>query len=655
MDVQSKTKIDLYQLFEEDVLAKAGEFYCDMNERLADNRILPNLKFQAGGAGASTPRQGTAQAGSAVAQQPAQGAAVSGGQPAVQQIGVNPVEEAHQQELIASIKQLQEQFGGARRITAGGVDYGAMLAPQGASEQTFSENDFAFALSALQQKLQLPKVGALRNARPVEYVEKGFIDQLTKLSEGMDRNKIAQEDAKIVEIVGMLFNYVLDDPKLSDVVKALISHLHTPMLKVALIDKGFFNKAGHPARRFLNVMSEIGARWVTEEDEDRMVLAKLKAMVSRILDEFIDDLSIFDELYAEITKFAKTLEERAERIEKRQAESQKGLEKLAEARQQSAKEVAKRVDGQDLAPQVVTLLREPWTDFLAFIFLRHGIDSAIWRSSVKTIDGVIWSVQAQRIRRNPDSFNNVQVKLEVTLKRGLKVIGYEGASAKALLTELERAQKAAHELAKLPQEPSEQVNTEVESTSAAEQTPENSTAAVDNEAVDSHTQIEGESTSSRPTAISTQAKRFDGEQSSGTHVVKQTEQQAEKLTEETQLPQTKKKSAISRQMEHHQTTADLDEATAAVLKDLNDLEFGTWFEFHDVQRAQPLLLKLAWYSKVSDHYMFVNNSGVKCAVKNQIEFATGLSDGSIVRVEPETKSLMERALESIARKLKPAA
>ena len=41
-----------------------------------------------------------------------------------------------------------------------------------------------------------------------------------------------------------------------------------PMLKVALIDKGFFNKAGHPARRFLNVLSEIGGRWVTEQDED---------------------------------------------------------------------------------------------------------------------------------------------------------------------------------------------------------------------------------------------------------------------------------------------------------------------------------------------------------------------------------------------------
>ena len=52
MDVESKTKIDLYELFEESVLAKAGDFYADLNQQLAENRILPNLKFGVAGSGA---------------------------------------------------------------------------------------------------------------------------------------------------------------------------------------------------------------------------------------------------------------------------------------------------------------------------------------------------------------------------------------------------------------------------------------------------------------------------------------------------------------------------------------------------------------------------------------------------------------------------
>ena len=52
-----------------------------------------------------------------------------------------------------------------------------------------------------------------------------------------------------IDLVGMLFEYMLSDEHLPDSVKALLSYLHTPFLKIAFIDKDFFEQPEHPARK----------------------------------------------------------------------------------------------------------------------------------------------------------------------------------------------------------------------------------------------------------------------------------------------------------------------------------------------------------------------------------------------------------------------
>ena len=55
---------------------------------------------------------------------------------------------------------------------------------------------------------------------------------------------------------------ILDDANLSDVVKSLLSHLHTPYLKLALMDRSFLDNYQHSARLLINSMAEVGGRWV---------------------------------------------------------------------------------------------------------------------------------------------------------------------------------------------------------------------------------------------------------------------------------------------------------------------------------------------------------------------------------------------------------
>lgn len=488
-----------------------------------------------------------------------------------------------QQELISNIRRLQSKLfpNGNRRATASGVNYGEIATDGLGGEDTFSETDYAFALTAVQEKSvgKLPTVNdRRRKMRSIDEVERHLIDQLSSLSQGTDRRKMRGADADVIDLVGLLFNYMLDDPKLPATVKTLLSHLHTPFLKVALIDREFFSRPEHPARRLLNAMAGTAVRWMVDEDGERTVYPKLQNVVETILKEFVDDISLFDDLLADFSRFATNLSKRASLAEKRSQEAEKGLERLARARTTATREVADRLKDKEVPEVTRALLENPWTDFLSFHLLRHGDEGAAWENALKVIDGVIWSVQPVADNADVERFKKIQSKLESSIRFGLVTIGYDSQKSNELLAGLADAQEQA---------------------------------------------LKGVQKTETDTA--TQQLVEEVRESSADTVVVAPVEEDEPLSSEEQL---------------------LDD-------NLQSIDFGTWFEFDDpAGEDEAQMLKLAWYSPVSAHYMFVNKAGIKSKVIPRVELVRGLSRGLVREVEVDSRSFMERALESIFKSLK---
>ena len=65
----------------------------------------------------------------------------------------------------------------------------------------------------------------------------------------------AAADADMIDLVGMIFEHRLKDEDLPNVAKAELSRLHTPYLKVAIVDKRFFTDKTHPAHELLNTLA----------------------------------------------------------------------------------------------------------------------------------------------------------------------------------------------------------------------------------------------------------------------------------------------------------------------------------------------------------------------------------------------------------------
>ncbi len=230
-------------------------------------------------------------------------------------------------------------------------------------------------------------------------IDQNLIDRLqTTLSEerskvfgDMDRRKIPSADNNVIELVGLLFEYMLKEDSLPNVVKALLSRLHTPLLKVAVIDKSFFTRSQHPARKLLNDMTAAGIRWVDETNVDRGIFSTMKEIVDRILNGFDEDVEIFDQLVTDFEKTVSDLEQRSDMVEKRTNEAANGQEKLQEARQRAQKEIQNLIGDHTVAVAAKEFLQRIWSDKLTFILLRQpdAENSDDWHTAIDLASTIV--------------------------------------------------------------------------------------------------------------------------------------------------------------------------------------------------------------------------------------------------------------------------
>lgn len=548
LDVELKPRIFIYKHLGKLLLAVFGKVFDSLNATLIDGGVLPNLKFVISKDETVDPPEHTPAPTMPTAPAPDDG--------------------SEQRQLYNSIveKLRQRTASGPRVGTVSGISYGGLQAGRDGAAENFVPLDYALVLTALQQAPEFSTAAALQRPLAIDRVEEKLFTQLKQQARADQRNQLGQRDADAVDLVGMVFRFMLDDGKIPDVVKSLLSHLHTPYLKLSLLDKTFLENQQHPARVLLNRMAETGARWVAD-DKERVVLPKLRNVVEMVLRSFVDDVELFTRLLDDFNRFREGLDKRAEMAEKRNRSAQEGIERLAAAKQRASTEIATRIQDHALPDTIQQLLQKPWTDFLTFNYLRNGEDSLSWKAALKVVDGVLWSVQGDSTRSR-EEFLRYQQQLEQSIAEGLRTIGYSSEAGEELLLALRRAQQQAFE-----------------------------GAPVSKKSVSASTPV----VASEPLPAAEPVAEFSAE----------------------------------------------EEAIAEMLR---KAEFGTLFEF-DRPGQPPQQLKLAWFSRVSGHYMFVNPAGVKQLVETLPALARGLHQGIVRIVQPEKRSFMERALTAIVQKL----
>ena len=187
-----------------------------------------------------------------------------------------------------------------------------------------------------------------------------------------DQVNMSAEHEDAVDLVGMLFDVLFDERDFEAQARTLISRLVVPYVKAAVMDRRLFQYKTHPARRLLNSLSEAVEGNKGEGPQEKELLHKAEETVDRLVADFNEDIAIFETLEQELRSFLEQHNRRIELAERRATESQRGQERLEQARTLAAAELSRRIEDRALPAPLNDFLSRSWSHHLSMIALREG-------------------------------------------------------------------------------------------------------------------------------------------------------------------------------------------------------------------------------------------------------------------------------------------
>lgn len=659
LEVDLKAKLIIFKLFEKYVLSEMPSVYQHANHSLIQKGVLPNLKKQRfiNNPAPANPNQGAPSQGHAQ-QQSGQEHYASGSnqyfQEENQSIPVLGKEQCLTEGQFEQIRNLmhpgsgvsnQHQGHNADQVSGSNV----VFLSQDQIISTLSQQQFSSAAQA--------SADGVNTYQPIDFrsiISNAYVGQ----GENHANKKVKYEeiDNDIINLVSMLFDFILDDRQLQSTMKALISRLQIPILKVALIDKSFFDRGGHPARKLLNEMASAAIGWTEKSTgkSDRLK-AKIEFVVERVLSEFDSNLELFDELLSDFTLFTDLESRRGQLIEQRTKDSERG--KAATELSKKASETvintvlqASEFRGKAIPDCVVTLLQEGWSRVMVLDYLKLGEASSEWKGHQLFIHDLVWSVCPAE--DGSDARGKLLQLIPTLMKRlhqGLQEASFDEFRLTSLLSDLEKAHiatlKRLHKQALVEQEEAAKLlsekQVELDSVSSKQETLVS---------VSKSTEQNTEDEFKASLDIEDDFKEFQEKLSAKEINDVLTSHQENLESGNTLLASDASETAVEESTAQVSLTDNQVEQSEVAMSDndpfmqqVSRFSVGCWFEF--TRDGQTERAKLAAVIRVNGRYIFVNRSGVKVAEKTKQELAVDMKSGLIQVLNDGL--LFDRALESV--------
>lgn len=425
------TKLIIFKLFERVVLAELGYVVTEANNVLIDAGILPDLKAPPIAALRQPSSQYRGPTSESMA--PSQEQAMA---PTAQMF--NMLQEllsalhsvAHARQGVPSVR---SEFDAADvAVMQGGTPmlHGAPIAP-GTPIKAISSDELVHLLD----KLQTSEVSEEATADAQPDLRGELASLMTEEHQGMVP-ALDQADDDVINLVAMLFDFILDDSNLSGDIKALLGRLQIPLLKVAVVDKGFFSDEQHAARGLLNALARAGAQWSPEQGKEDELYQQIYRTIEAVLAEPNADSTRFEELLHEFDYFMRQRNARSKRLEARVREMEEGRFITAQAKKTVAQTLGARLAGHALPAVVLDMLQQGWQQVMHLIYLREGEDSLAWQQALRVVDAVVWSVNVGQDPVQLKRLRSIGPRLIRNLQKGFEEVAYDTVTVKEWLKAL---------------------------------------------------------------------------------------------------------------------------------------------------------------------------------------------------------------------------
>jgi len=423
-EVNIRVRLIILKMFERYVLKALDTLYHDVNVRLVQAGVLPQLRHPN-----VVRRHASAGPAPRIAGGAAEAAAIGGATDYL----ADPADELHSELM----QRLTSLLASRRQHVYGD---GGLSAQGGSGLASLTPAELLGALTLLQgESRPLPAMPAATDTTAaidmVQRLKDELMLQIQRLS-GQAKAHVSGSDEDTIDLVGMLFEYILQDHTIPAPMQVLLARLQIPYLKVAILDRRMFAHATHPARKLLDQLADAAKGWSEESDRDHRLFAKVKSVVETLLQDFDDDIGVFERQLAEFTQFAEQNRKRAELAESRATEAARGRERLQDARRRAAQEILSRISGRNLPTLLRGVLTRPWANYLVLIVLRQGVESPEFRAAVHFVDDFVATIDPPRGDAERTQYKNALASIEKHLRAGLTTVAFQEPDIDRLLGEL---------------------------------------------------------------------------------------------------------------------------------------------------------------------------------------------------------------------------
>lgn len=410
-----------------------------------------------------------------------------------------------------------------------------------------------------------------------------------------------QRDQDTINFVGALFQYILEGDSLAEPLKGLIARLQIPVLKMAMLDKGFFGHEEHPARKLLSALVSAGIGWspVAGVEKDPLY-REIEKVVMRVLRDFGVDTQVFVDAHAEFLTFNEKAKRRAELVAQRTVDTEDGKATAETARMHIAGVLESRLAGVDCPPVLSKILQLGWSKVLFLSYIQHGRDSERFAEDAGLIERLLWSVQPSSDPGHRNELISALPVLIETLRLGFNRVSLNSFETSQWLDQLERLHLAKLSRKDTPALPEPTVTAKLETAAGSD------IASLD--------------------AVLEQSFGADNDES--------------------QLGTGNERVSDMASAEPDPSRADDDAQLAARLQ---SLRVGNWVDLRQ-DDGKMLRCRLAAVINGIGRYIFVNRSGIKVAEFNRDELAVALARKAVLLIDEDRQ--FDRALESVISNLR---
>ena len=627
LNVDVKAKLVLFKLFDNIVMTKLGKLFDVLNQTLVDANILPSLKQDVRAKKPSGVPSAVDHFGQGLSAQYGLGAQKAGAE-------TGGLTQNYDDQTNQVLHQLRDLLGANRSAPK----------TQLPGEEVTTQ-DLIKILSMAQQ--QNPVSAPISNAAPTNL--RGLLTDLLR-NETQTAAAINQVDDDVINLVSMMFEFILDDRNLAAPMKALIGRLQIPMVKVAIADKTFFSKGGHPARRLLNEMAMACLGWQdSSEDNQRKdgLFNKMDETVRAILTDFDTDMSIFERLLVDFRSFLDKEKRRAQILEQRTIDAEDGKAKSERARGQVDAELNRICAGKELPLAVTKLLREAWANVMFITSLKQGTESDEWRSCSATAQQLVWSVTAAMDKDNRQRLLKLVPDLLQKLRTGLESISFSPFETTNLFKQLEIVHLARLRGEVKPQAESSTVLAADLAAKASEMAAKNANmkAAMAEAQVRAQQVAPAKAPEVVPLAPVNERTVIAAELPAATQVVSEPVELAiETVVETGVVEEVAKATEIESVFVVEEVINETVQADPQHLALVNNITQGTWFEMQG-ESGEKYRCRLAAVIRSVGKYIFVNRSGMKVAEESRESLAIALQTKRLTILDDGM--LFDRALEAV--------